>query len=305
MKYNGIIIDAHTHIMNTDITTEKEHGLVTMERKFGYDNFNVLSLEAVYEGQNDACHKLSKQTGCYVFAGLNHRTWKSSGDFVRQAEEQLSLGALGYKMIEGKPGAYKDLGKPLNAPSMMEFYAFMEAQAAPILLHAADPPEFWSVETAPPFAVENGWTYEDGSFPSVEQIHSEVNDILYNFPKLKLVLAHFYFIAHDLDYAVNILQNHKYCSFDICPGIEMFPHFSKRPDDWRRFFIEYSDRIIFGTDNYDGEPEVKDIINNTIHNFLQTPDVFKMWDRDIIGIDLPCDVLEKIYYKNFERLIKR
>jgi predicted TIM-barrel fold metal-dependent hydrolase len=301
MSYHGKIIDAHTHIMNPKMNAEKIHALTLMERSNGYDNFCLMSLEATQRGQNDACFTLAQRTGCYVFAGLD----RGEGHFAKQAEQLIERGAAGFKMIEGKPGVYKKLGEPLNSERNMEFYSCLERLGAPLLLHAGDPPEFWSKDTAPAFAVENGWTYDSGGFPSLEQIRQEVSCIVENFPKLKIILAHFYFLAHDLEAVADIFDKYKNISFDICPGTEMFSHFAKRSDDWRRFFIDYPGRIIFGTDNFDGDFNVKSDINRMIHCFLQTPFDFQVWDLKLTGINLPRETLSMIYHSNFERLIKR
>jgi predicted TIM-barrel fold metal-dependent hydrolase len=299
MTYSGKIIDAHTHIMNSGINTEKPHGLTLMERANGYDNFCLMSLEATQKGQNDDCFVLAEQTGCYVFAGLDH----DNKNYVEQAEKMIQRGAAGFKMIEGKPNVYKTLNESLNSPCNMDFYRYLESRCIPLLLHAGDPAEFWSKDTAPAFAVENGWTYDKEGFPSLEHIRREVSRIADSFPNLKMVLAHFYFLAHDLDAVVNLFDTYKNISFDICPGTEMFSHFTKRNDDWRRFFIDYSDRIIFGTDNFDGDFAVKKEINRMIHCFLQTPFAFKVWDLELNGIHLPQQALARIYHGNFERLI--
>jgi predicted TIM-barrel fold metal-dependent hydrolase len=273
--------------------------LAVIQRGFGYDNFCVLSLEALYPGQNDACFALRDRTGCYVFAGLD----RTREDLAGQAESLLARGARGFKMIEGKPDACKILGEPLNSGRSGEFYNRLEGLGAPLLLHAGDPPEFWSAQTAPAFAVENGWVYEGEGFPALKEIRRQVEDIAENFRNLKLVLAHFYFMAGDLDGAASFLDAHPNVSFDICPGTEMYVHFSKEPKLWREFFIDYSRRIIFGTDNYNVETP-KDIfdkgeINRMIHHFLQTPDEFGVWDLRVRGIDLAPEVLERIYFKNF------
>ena len=301
MNYQGPMIDAHAHIMTIETCVQKPHAITVMERSNGYDNFCILSLEAMHKGQNDACFSLAQKDGCYVFAGIDH----SGGNYARQAQQLIQKGAAGFKMIEGKPTVYKKLQESLNSDPLMEFYRYLEHHNIPLLLHAGDPPEFWSKESAPSWAVENGWTYDSQGFVSLEQIRDEVTCIADNFPKLKMVLAHFYFLAHDLEAVVKIFDTYPAIIFDICPGTEMFVHFSKRSDDWRRFFIDNAPRIIFGTDNYDGDYANKKEINRMIHCFLQTPFYYKVWDMELKGINLPQDVMEMIYHRNFLQLIGR
>ena len=296
-EYNGKIIDCHVHIFEPFGVKQ------VIELEQDYDGFCLLSLEAMKSGQNDLCFGVSQKTGCTVFASLNH----NSKNFVEQAEAALKRGAKGFKMIEGKPSVYKDLGlDSLASEPFMRFYEFLEEKNVPLLLHAGDPPEFWN---APPdWAKEAGWDYNGEGFPSLEKIQAEVYEILKAFPDLKIILAHFFFIADNIEAAMRLLDEYPCAMYDICPGTEMYAHFSKEPEEWRKFFIKYKDRILFGTDNCETETQEESFdkieIKKLIHNFLQEKGEFKVWNSmSVTGIDLPQSVLEKIYYENFKRII--
>ena len=74
----------------------------------------------------------------------------------------------------------------------------------------------------------------------------------------------------------------------------------------RKFFLKYQDRILFGTDTF---PSVE--AYRAYYRFLETDDEY--WDPEkshhrqgfwmIYGIYLPREVLEKIYYKNAEKIL--
>lgn len=301
LTYRGKIIDAHAHIFNST----RADDLIQMERGYGYDNFCLQSLEAMYPGQNELCFRLREKTGCPVFAGLD----RTRGDFAEQVRDMKSRGACGFKMIEGKPNVYKQYNEPLNSEQNMVFYAELERQRLPLLMHAGDPLSCWSKETAPAFAVENGWVYDAPGYPTFMEIRRQVEDIALQFPDLTLILAHFFFLSDEKDEAVRLLETHKNMYFDICPGTEMYVSFSKDTRVWREFFIRYADRLLFGTDNFDVEDQKdlldKNEINRMIHVFLQTSDRFQVWDLKLQGINLPADVLNKIYHLNFQKLINR
>src|SRR6202007_1934731 len=80
----------------------------------------------------------------------------------------------------------------------------------------------------------------------------------------------------------------------------------RQPYSARRFFLKYQDRIMFGTDT---PPQRK--AYHTYYRFLETDDEYfdaapshhlqGFWM--IYGVFLPKDVLEKIYYKNAQRLL--
>ena len=80
----------------------------------------------------------------------------------------------------------------------------------------------------------------------------------------------------------------------------------RQPYSARRFFLQYADRIMFGTDT---PPRVD--AYRTYYRFLETEDEY--WDPAqshhrqgfwmIYGIFLPRDVLEKVYRTNAERVL--
>jgi predicted TIM-barrel fold metal-dependent hydrolase len=82
----------------------------------------------------------------------------------------------------------------------------------------------------------------------------------------------------------------------------------RQPFTAQRFFLNYSDRILFGTDM---GPDLETY--RIYYRFLETDDeYFDYGTTDIpsqgrwkiYGLHLPDDVLEKVYYKNAERLLK-
>ena len=81
----------------------------------------------------------------------------------------------------------------------------------------------------------------------------------------------------------------------------------RQPYTARKFLIDNADRVLFGTDG----PRVADRL--LLHwRFLQTRDEYFPYAENpfppqgfwrIYGVDLPDDVLQKIYFQNAERLI--
>lgn len=308
MKYEGQIIDAHTHIMEG---ASGAKALIGIEDGYGYPRMNALSAVAWGGAAHNAqCLALKLyRPDSYVFGSVNHTQAARSGkegSFRHQCEQLIRMGVDGFKMIEGKPNSYRLVGKALNDSYYDELYAFAEEGGYPILAHVGDPPECWDLSAASEYAIENGWVYPGDKYPSLDELFEQVEDVVTRFPKLHLILAHFYFHSHRMADAAAFLDRHPCVSFDICPGTEMYLNFSKDPAGSREFFMRYQDRLIFGTDNWDttDAQEVfdKNEINRMIHSFLQESGTFPVWDKTLQGIDLPVEVLEKIYRGNFERL---
>jgi predicted TIM-barrel fold metal-dependent hydrolase len=78
----------------------------------------------------------------------------------------------------------------------------------------------------------------------------------------------------------------------------------RQPRRARQFFVEFQDRILFGTDS---EPDERMYAN--YFRWLETGDeYFDYWDAPgqgrwkIYGMELPDTVLEKVYHANAERI---
>ncbi len=154
----------------------------------------------------------------------------------------------GLKLIEGKPQVRKLLPLPLDGPEYAGLWAALESEQFPVVFHVADPDEFWDAERCPDWARSGGWDYSDGSYPSKEDLYTEVDHILARHPNLKITFAHFYFLSTDLARAARFLDAHPGVCFDLAPHIGMYHDFSRDPQAARDFFLRYSDRILYGTD---------------------------------------------------------
>lgn len=274
---------------------------------FNYQKFAIQALPSYSVINNfEGLYYKSVFDNAYTNVGLIHETEES---YLEQAEKLYRMGCDGFKMLEGKPDYRKKLDKPLDHPSFDEFYAFVEEKRLPLLLHYGDPREFWDKDKIPKWALERGWLY-DATFTHFDEGQKEVERVLCKFPKLHLVLAHFFFVSDDYDYAVNFMEKWENVCFDITLGTEMYVNFNN-DSRWRDFFIKYQDRILYGTDIYNweqGDSTVEERYAhavNLIRSFLEKKEPFsdKWTGRKFEKpFGLPSEVLDKIYSKNFIRL---
>lgn len=70
------------------------------------------------------------------------------------------------------------------------------------------------------------------------------------------------------------------------------------------FLTKYQDRLVYGTDNSPDEHMYVTTfrILETADEHFYEPDTFN-YHWALYGLDLPKDVLEKLYYKNAERIM--
>jgi predicted TIM-barrel fold metal-dependent hydrolase len=239
----------------------------------------------------------------YAFGGVAHHlpaVPEECIDLAGQAKTLVQIGFDGIKMIEGKPSVRGALGHPLDAPLYDELYGYLESEQLPLIWHVGDPAHFWASGRV------------DANMPGREELYGEVDRVLARFPRLRVIFAHFYFMADDLERAGRFLDQHPAASFDLTPHPDMYVQFSRDPENSRAFFLEYQDRILFGTDNHGegrdfapGAPlEYWPVYKVAVMRaFLETEDAFPGWHHMLQGIALEPDVLAKIYRRNLGRYV--
>ncbi|MCL1928534.1 MAG: amidohydrolase [Treponema sp.] len=247
--------------------------------------------------------KLMQYGETYVFGGIHRPVGiePESQDYLGMVEFLYKMGVDGIKMYDAKPSVRKQLNMALDSPQFEPMYSYLEENDIPVMNHVGDPANFWDGDNAPEIAKQNGWTY-DSSYVHPEKYFEEVTNVFMRHPRLKMILAHFFFLSVNMPRLKAFLEKHRNAFIDITPGTEMYIDFSNNPDDWKAFFIEFQDRIIFGTDNgFFGETPYE---INAIRTFLETDRTFNAWDMKINGIALPETALRKIYYDNFKSIVK-
>ncbi len=262
----------------------------------------------------------------YAFGGLDISPLFISPDIAGEAFAQyvdvlLGMGVDGIKMIEGKVQMRKMLPIPdFDAPVYAPYWEKMAETKTPLTFHVNDPEEFWDAEKVPDWAREMGWFYGDGTFINNEVQYSQILNVLERHPDLNVTFAHFFFLSAQLDRLAGYFDRFPNMHVDLTPGIEMYFNFASDPDKARAFFIKYQDRILYGTDigaqallrdrNAGIEREESLARIEVVRNFLETEGPFQLSHQGFLfggkeavfhGIHLPEDVLDKIYFRNFER----
>lgn len=201
-----------------------------------------------------------------------------------------------YRKLDKKEDGYPYIDDPAHEPTFaeMERIGFLGAS-----VHIADPNGPWQERTkwlADPIEY---WT-EITAWRNVLEKH----------PNLKVVMAHSnWLICQDaqIDYLRNMLATFPNLNIDLAATFQYY-HLVNR-DNLHSFMIEWSDRILFGTDI--GKWQDKDQTSERAKQYtrafkiLETDEIVQggfFGGPDIKGLKLPEDVLEKIYYKNAMRL---
>ena len=249
----------------------------------------------------------------YAFSGLEHPLNATdlddeylSKEYLRQAEEYLLNGYDGMKMLEGYPSVRKVMKRKLCDKVYDRYYSFLEESGTPITMQVANPEENWDISKAGEYAIKMGRVY-DHTYPTRLELLDEVDGIMKKHPKLKLALAHFGFMSYDIEQAKRWLD-YENASFDLTPGGEQLLNMRKNWQEWEKFFADYQDRIIYGTDYY-AFPQDENWETNFqrrpkfLRQFFETDGEHDYGGRAFRGVKLDESILQKIYWGNAMKLL--
>ncbi len=124
----------------------------------------------------------------------------------------------------------------------------------PIMLHVADPPEFWQpVNDANTWnGVLHGeyawWAYYREGYPSPEELLAERNEVIARHRSTTFICPHIGSSSHNLDQAADDLEALPNLFYDIAARIPELGVPGRRRNHARAFLVEHQDRVLFGTD---------------------------------------------------------
>lgn len=299
------IFDGHIHL-----DSDSAHFAAPAAEAEGAERWALLSLSQHHDDpvQNLAVllAKALSPDRCFGFFGLDHPVHgRLVPDPLDQVKTWRAAGFDGLKLIETKPNCQKATGVRLDEARFDPMFDYLEREQIPVLWHNGDPATFWDPKLCPAFAVENGWSYVDGTFLPLSELYSIVERVLDRHPLLKVTFAHFYFVSDDPAHAERMMERYPNVRFDITPGSEMYGGFSDNPEFFRPFFLRYADRIQLGTDTLitaaphppviEGDARFAGDTMKNILRFLMTSDEFTPWGVHVkAGFALPEKAVEQI-----------
>ena len=175
----------------------------------------------------------------------------------------------------------------------------------PVLIHSGEPFQFW----LPKDKNNERWLelkqrpdrYRDpAEYPPWEEIMEEQHNVFRKHPHTIFINAHLGWLGNDLSRLGKLM--------DALPNMyteigAVLAELGRQPRFAREWFIKYQDRIMFGKDSWHPEEYY------VYFRVLETSDEYFDYYRKrhafwkMYGLDLPDDVLKKIYYKNALRII--
>ncbi|MEJ6602686.1 MAG: amidohydrolase family protein [Opitutaceae bacterium] len=303
-------VDVHNHQSGGSRMTNQSVDAVVAEM----DKLNMAVMVNLSGGSGDRLkHILAKSKARHpdrfaVFANPSYDGINDPGyaeKTAAQFEADVKAGAQGLKIFKSL-GMYvfDPLGRVRVDDSRLDpLWAKAGELGVPVLIHVGDPAQFW----LPHDGNNERWLelkqkprrIRTGE-PSFDQLIKEQVNVYQRHPNTTFIIAHFMWMANDLDRLGGYL--------DALPNtvVEMGAIIydpGRQPRHARAFFDKYQDRILMGKDTWAPEEYY------TYFRVLETADEYFPYYRKrhafwrLYGLDLSDEVLQKVYYKNAMRLI--
>lgn len=179
----------------------------------------------------------------------------------------------------------------------------------PVLIHTGDPAAFFQPidknnERLEELLRHPEWSFHGPEFPSRDDLLAARNRVIRRHPQTQFIGAHVAGNPENLATVAIWLDEFPNLSLDISSRIG---ELGRQPNTARKFFLDYQDRILFGTDG----PWPQERLSY-YWRFLETKDEYFPYSEKqpqpqglwfIYGLELPDSVLRKVYNENALRLL--
>ena len=240
------------------------------------------------------------------FSGIDDPQWGANA--AAQLERDVKAGARGLKIFKNLGLDLKDgSGKrvPVDDPRLDPVWRKAGELRIPVLIHTAEPRQFFE-----PHDKNNERWLElkerperarpPGEYPSWATLIGEQHRVFRKHSRTIFINAHLGWLGGDLGHLAALLDSLPNMYTEIGA---VLAELGRQPRFARQFLIKYQDRVLFGKDSY--QPTEY----HTYFRVLETADEYFDYYRrrhafwKMYGLDLPDDVLKKIYYKNALRIV--
>ena len=310
-KFPSIDIHGHPPALTTAASIESvvsEMDKLNVRVLVSADNSSGDRLTRAVQAINAGPHKDRFR----VLAGINFNDvgpgWGPRA--VAQLEADLKAGAVGVGEVPKSFGLRnrKPDGSRLRIddPELDPIWAAFARLGVPAFIHTAEPQEFFQ-----PLDLHNERWLELALFAdrrnnqpggvTFEELMTERNNVFRKHPKTQFIAAHFGWHANDLARAAKMLDDFPNVTVEV--GAILYD-LGRQPRAAHDFFVKYQDRILFGKDAFEPSeyPYYWRVFETSDDYFDYYRNYHAFWK--LYGMNLPDEVLKKLYYKNALRVVK-
>ncbi len=305
------IIDVHNHQSLTPDPARLAQIVKDMEalNLYAMVNLSGRSGKELAEGVKNTKGKYP--TKFIVFANLNFEGIDEPGyseKAVAQLVEDHKNGAQGVKIFKSFGMTVMDSkGKrvPVDDPRLDPVWDKCGELGIPVLIHTAEPATFFD----PQDKYNERWLelkqFPDRArpperYPTFEQLIAEQENLFRKHPKTNFINAHLGWFGGDLVRLGKQLDRFPNVVTEIGAVIA---ELGRQPRFAREWFIKYQDRVLFGKDIW--QPSEYHVYFRVLETSDEYFDYYRkrhaFWK--MYGLNLPDEVLKKLYYKNALRIV--
>jgi predicted TIM-barrel fold metal-dependent hydrolase len=227
---------------------------------------------------------------------------------LAELETDVANGARGLKVYKSLGMDAKDVAGEriaVDDPRLDPIWAKCAELGIPVLIHSGDPAPFWQAKTADNERLfelmERPGRYRDPEvYPPWEQIMGEQHNVFRRHPATTFISAHLGWMGNDLARLGGLLDELPNLYTEIGA---VLAELGRQPRFARDWLIRYQDRVMFGKDSW--APAEYHVYFRALET---ADDYFDYYRRrhafwKIYGLDLPDEVLRKLYYGNALRVL--
>ncbi len=227
---------------------------------------------------------------------------------AKRLEKDVELGAVGLKIFKNlglRVKSSSGLRLSVDDPELDPIWEACARLGIPVLIHTGEPSEFFE----PVDRHNERWLeltllprrrVPSEKYPTFDELMAERNRLFSRHPATTFILAHMGWHANDLARLGALLDRNP----NVYPetGAILY-ELGRQPRTSKSFFVKYQDRILFGKDSYRAD-EFK-----FYWRTFETADEYFEYYRDyhafwrLYGMNLPDEVLRKVYFENALRLL--
>jgi uncharacterized protein len=304
-------IDVHNH-QNSQMPVAQLDKLVK-----DMDGINLQVMVNLSGGYGDTLEKgVANMKGHYknrfvVFANIDFTNIDDPGYSQRaamQLERDVRNGAQGLKIFKNFGMDLKDSkGQRIHVddPRFDQLFETCGRLKIPVLIHTAEPWSFFQPmdqynERWLELKTHPGRARPPEKNPSWETLMGEQHNLFARHPNTTFIAAHLGWLGNNLAELGRLLDRLPNVNTEIAAVLY---ELGRQPRFAREWLIKYQDRVMFGKDVWNAQEYY------TYFRVLETADEYFDYYRkyhafwQMYGLDLPDEVLKKLYYKNALRVI--
>lgn len=225
-----------------------------------------------------------------------------------QLEQDVKNGAQGLKIFKNFGMTLKDTkGERIHAddPRFDKVFETCARLHIPVLIHTGEPKSFFD----PQDKFNERWlelklhpdrARPPDKYPSWDTLMNEQHNLFAKHPNTTFINAHLGWLGGNLAELGRLMDRLPNMNTEIGA---VLAELGRQPRSAREWFIKYQDRVLFGKDSWNPAEY------HTYFRVLETADEYFDYYRkyhafwQMYGLDLPDEVLKKVYYKNALRIV--